>query len=245
MHAAEIVLEGSFQGKNLYVLNPFDRNGESFCITEVLVNEVPTKDEIHSSSFEIDLIALSFKQGEKVFVKIRHVDGCLPKVLNPEALKPRASFETATIKADEKNLKFVTRNEGGALLFTVEEFRWNNWRKIGEFMGKGVPELTEYNQPINIHVGLNKFRVSQTDYTNKPKYSSIAQFRTNINVPEVTMKLDKGVVKFSVETVYEIYDGFANKVKSGVGNQVDISDLAKGAYHVYYDDKTGEIVKNK
>ena len=33
-----IILEGNYQGKNLYVQNPFGSGGVGFCVTEVLVN---------------------------------------------------------------------------------------------------------------------------------------------------------------------------------------------------------------
>jgi capsular polysaccharide biosynthesis protein len=50
-----ILLEGTYQGKNVYVQNPFASNGVGFCVYEVRVNDQITTDEIGSSAFEVDL----------------------------------------------------------------------------------------------------------------------------------------------------------------------------------------------
>ena len=50
-----IILEGNYQGKNLYIQNPFGSNGVGFCVSEVKVNGNITTDEINSSAFEIDM----------------------------------------------------------------------------------------------------------------------------------------------------------------------------------------------
>src|SRR5687767_7570800 len=84
-----IVLEGNYQGKTLYVQNPFGPGGVGFCVTEVKVNGNITTDETNSSAFEIDLKAQKLNPGDKIEVKIFHKDGCKPKVLNPEVLKPK------------------------------------------------------------------------------------------------------------------------------------------------------------
>jgi len=244
--AGELNYEGYYQGKNLYVVNPFnDAGNTSFCVTSVLVNGSATKDEIHSSSFEIDFSLLELKAGDKVAVKIAYKDGCSPKVINPEVIKPTASFAMISIKADNNNLKWSTRNEMGSLTFLVEEFRWNNWRKIAEVKGLGTPDKASYEVPINSHSGTNKYRVSQTDYTHKPKYSKVAQYQTPLNAPEVTFAMaEKGSkIKFSAQTVYQIWDSTGKFIKEGTDAEVNISDLEKGVYHLYYDDKTADFTK--
>ena len=46
----EIVLEGTFQGDNLFVKNPFAPSGVGFCVYEVNVNGLTSTDEINSSA---------------------------------------------------------------------------------------------------------------------------------------------------------------------------------------------------
>jgi hypothetical protein len=244
--AGELSYDGYYQGKNLYVMNPFSNQSNTvFCINSVLVNGSAIKDAINSSSFEIDFGAMDLKPGDKVTVKISFKDGCTPKVINPEVLKPTASFAMVSIKADNNNLKWVTRGEQGSLTFLVEEFRWNNWRKIAEIKGLGTPDKASYEVPVNSHSGTNRYRVSQTDYTHKTKYSKVAQYQTPLNAPEVTFVMaEKGTkIKFSSQTVYQVWDSTGKFIKEGTDALVDVSDLEKGVYHLYYDDKTADFTK--
>src|SRR5262245_30930698 len=87
--AGVLVLEGNFQGKNLYVKNPLAVSGVGFCIFEVTVNGQVTTDETNSSAFEIDFAPFQLNIGDPVVVKIKHKDDCKPSVLNPEVLKPK------------------------------------------------------------------------------------------------------------------------------------------------------------
>jgi hypothetical protein len=91
--AATIVLEGNYQGKNLFVQNPYAEAGVGFCVFQVTVNDKVATDEINSSAFEVDLGNFNLKMGDKVVIKIMHKDGCTPKVLNPEVLKPKSTFD--------------------------------------------------------------------------------------------------------------------------------------------------------
>lgn len=82
-----IVLEGKYNGKNIFIQNPFGPDGIGFCINQIMVNGKITSDEINATSCEIDFTALPVKQGDNIKVEILHKKGCSPKVLNPEVLK--------------------------------------------------------------------------------------------------------------------------------------------------------------
>jgi hypothetical protein len=45
--AGVIVLEGNYQGKNLFIQNPFSEAGVGFCVFEVTVNDQIATDEIN------------------------------------------------------------------------------------------------------------------------------------------------------------------------------------------------------
>ena len=49
-----VVLDGHYQGKNLYIQNPFSGSGVGFCVIAVYVNDDVTTDQVNSSAFEID-----------------------------------------------------------------------------------------------------------------------------------------------------------------------------------------------
>lgn len=244
-----IILEGNYQGKNLYVQNPFGSGGVGFCVTEVLVNGNITTDESNSSAFEIDFKPHKLAIGEKVEVKIKHKEDCKPKVLNPEVLKPKSTFEVISMTVDKDgNLKWATKSETGKLAFAVEQFRWNKWVKVGEVEGKGTPGTNNYEFKVTPHSGKNQIRVRQTDYSGQPRLSKPVDFVSD--EPEVSfapMKVSKDINFVAAdkpkETMYEIYDQYGNVVKRGYGSTVDASNLAKGGYFLNYDNKMGEFIK--
>ena len=241
--AGVIVIEGSYQGKNLYVQNPFAGSGVGFCVTEVQVNDQLTTDEIQSSAFEIDFEPFQFKAGDKVVVKIKYKDDCKPKIVNEDDLKSKSTFETVGIKVDENGLKWSTTNESGAVTFNIEEYRWNRWMKVGEVSGKGLTSKTDYSFKIKLHSGIHKYRVNQTIEGSKPRYSPVAEFKSNL--PEVSfypIKVTKDI-NFSVETQFEIYDEYGTMIKSGQGLSVDVGMLTKGIYYLNFDSKTDKFIK--
>jgi len=246
--AAQVILvEGNYQGKNLYVQNPFAGNGVGFCVYEVRVNDQITADEIASSAFEIDLRNFKLNIGDKVEVKIFHKADCKPKVLNPEVLKPKSTFEVTKMDVVKEGADFVlkwqTRNESGKLTYVIEQFRWNKWVKIGEVDGTGLAGPNDYSFKVVPHSGQNQFRVKQTDYTGQPRVSKAATFMSPTSEIKFEPLKATTEITFTGETMYEIYDQFGNIVKKGFGGKIDLNGLAKGGYFLNYDNKTGEFIK--
>ena len=243
--AATIVLEGNYQGKNLFVQNPYSEAGVGFCIYQVTVNDKVATDEINSSAFEVDLANFNLKMGDKVVIKIMHKDGCTPKVLNPEVLKPKSTFDIVKQSvAPDGTYTWTTVNESGQLPFVVQQKRWNKWVRAGEVMGDGSPGNHTYTFKVTPHSGENTIRVKQTDLTNRSRFSENTTF-TDAKVAAVTWTYEKGkgAIIFSAATLYEIYDEFGNIVKRGFAAEVDAKDLKKGLYYVNYDNKMGESFK--
>ncbi|MFN5183339.1 MAG: hypothetical protein ACK5D5_10000 [Bacteroidota bacterium] len=246
-----IALDGNYQGRNLYIQNPFTDGTSGFCVTKVFVNGSPTKDEIQSSAFEIDFKSLDIKMGDPVQIKIRYKTNCKPKVLNPEVLKPKATFEIVEIKLSaDGNLEWITKNESGKLNFIVEQFRWNKWVKLGEVEGVGTQTNNNYSYKVAIHSGKNQVRVKQIDYTNQAKLSRSAELTANIcNIEFGPVKTSTDInftcsdTKVPAETMFEVYDQYGNVVKKGNANKINVSDLKKGLYYLNYDNKMGEFNK--
>ncbi|MCO6481290.1 MAG: hypothetical protein J5I62_00710 [Flavobacteriales bacterium] len=241
-HAGTIVLEGNYQGKNIFVQNPFSEAGVGFCVFQVTVNDKVSTDEINSSAFEIDLSIWNLKVGDPVLIKIQHKDGCTPKVLNPEVLKPKSTYDI--VKQDiapDGTYTWTTTNETGELPFVVQQKRWNKWIRIGEVMGAGTPGEHTYTFKVIPHSGVNTFRVKQEDMTKRARYSESVSY-TDPTVPAITWTYDKGkrVIHLSHGSLYEIYDQFGNIVKRGYSTDIDVSDLDKGLYYLNYDNKMGD-----
>jgi hypothetical protein len=245
--AGTIVLEGHYQGKNLFVQNPFAEAGVGFCVYEVTVNEMIATDEINSSAFEIDLGNYDLKQGDALLVKLKHKDGCSPTVLNPEVLKPKSTFEVESITlGGDGNLKWTTNNETGELPYVVEQKRWNKWVRCGEVMGLGTPGVHAYEFKVTPHSGENTFRVKQVDLTKRPRYSEPVKF-SDPTVKSVAFTPDKPTkeIVFTGATLYEVYDQYGNIVKRGYADKFDVTSLKKGTYYLNYDNRMGETFTRK
>ena len=240
--AGVIVVEGRYQGKNLFVQNPFSEAGGGFCVFEVTVNDQIATDEINSSAFEVDLGNFGLKLGDPITVKIKHKDGCTPVVLNPEVLKPKSTFDIVQQAVSPEGLyTWTATNETGELPYVVEQKRWNKWVKVGEVMGIGTPGEHRYEFKVTPHSGENTFRVKQVDMTKRSRYSEAAKF-TDPSVAVVTWSppKPKEEILFSAATLYEIYDQYGNIVKRGYANKIDITALKKDLYYLNYDSKMGE-----
>jgi hypothetical protein len=240
--AGVIVLEGQYQGKNLFIQNPFSEAGVGFCVFEITVNDQIATDEINSSAFEVDLANFGLKVGDAIVVKIKHKDGCTPVVLNPEVLKPKSTFDIVKQSVgNDGTYTWTTTNETGELAYIVEQKRWNKWVKVGEVMGNGKPGEHTYTFKVTPHSGENTFRVKQVDLTKRSRYSEPVRY-SDSSVAAVTWgpTKPKDVITFSSATLFEIYDQYGNIVKRGYAASVDVSTLKKDLYYLNYDNKMGE-----
>lgn len=241
---SKIVLEGTYQGKNLYVQNPFTSSGVGFCTVEVTINGEKTTDEIQSSSYEIDFENFNLELGSKVVVEVKHKDGCKPKVINPEVIRPRSTFITLKIEVTKENeLTWTTKNEMGKMPYIIEQFMWNKWVKVGEVQGKGNVNSNSYSYKITPHFGVNKFRVKQVDASGDPRYSEETTFRPRGVMEAKIEKKNKKEIVFSRKTMYEIYDTYGNIKKKGADKTVNTEGLPKGNYILLYDNKMDEYKK--
>lgn len=241
-----IILQGNYQGKNIYVQNPFGTSGVGFCVKKVTINGDVTTDEINSSAFEIDFANFKLEVGAPVEVEIFHSLDCSPKVINPQVLKPQSTFTDKNIAVGgDKVLSWTTTGETGKLPYIVEQYRWNKWIKIGEVDGIGTADEHTYQFKVTPHSGENKFRVKQVDYTGKPKFSKIAKFE-DAAIPAITYNPKQNVKKeivFTGETLFEIHDTFGNIVKKGFGEKIDCSGLEKGMYYLSFDNINESFTK--
>ncbi len=241
--AGEIEINGTYQGENLYVQNPYAESGVGFCVFEVMVNGRTTTDEINSNSFEIDLSVFRFDIGQPVNVLIKYKEGCEPSVINREVLSPRASFRIIDIAVKEDELIWETDQESGSLPFIVEQHRWNKWVQVGAVEGKGIPGTHQYSLPVSMHSGENRFRVRQTDHNNKRQLSpEVSVEKSKPEVSVASLKVEDSLV-FSEPTLYEIYDFYGRIVFKGYDDSVSVQGLERGEYYLNFGNKMSVFTK--
>lgn len=239
-----IILEGKYQDKNLFVQNGFAANGVGFCTYEVTINGNVSTDEINSSAFEIDFTAFQIKPGTSVTIEIKHKDGCMPKVLNPEVLKPKPTFEIINININKSGLlSWSTKNEMGSIPYIVEQFRWNKWIPVAEIQGTGKMDKNNYSFQTSGHSGENKFRVKQIGVGEASKMSNAVTFLSTIGKPSYLINRSSGDIEFSEETMYEVYDAYGILTKRGYGKDLKVNNLEKGNYYLCYDNTMTDFKK--
>lgn len=245
---AALSIGGTYQGKNLYIQNPIDDEGFGYCATKVTVNGDIMPGGTGSGAFEIDFGIFNIELGEPVFIVIEHHDGCKPKILNPEVLLPRSTFNVSTITVADEKLKWETNNENGKLPFVIEQYRWNKWVAVGEVDGIGTTGTNKYEFKLSPHSGENVYRVVQIDHSGEKRASNQVKFKSTIAPVVKSPAIVKDIIQFTsnekaVETRYEIYDAYGNIVKKGVGNSVNCSNLLKGVYYINFDNINEKFVK--
>lgn len=241
-----LLVEGKYQNKNVFVQNGFNSTGVGFCAYEVRVNGMVTTDEVNSSAFEVDLAPFKLSIGDKVTIEIKHKEGCIPKVLNPEVLKPKATFDIIDIAINNEGiLNWSAKNEMGSLPFVIEQYKWNKWVYVGEVNGQGTPSQHDYIFKVTPHSGENKFRIKQVGFGSAPRYSNPVTYNSLMEKPTFQMAKNSESISFSAETSYEVYDFYGNVVKKGYGTLLDISNLSKGKYYLCYDTVVTEVEKKR
>jgi hypothetical protein len=243
VNAGILELSGVYQGKNLYVQNPFAGNMKDFCTNEVFVNDQKVMTAIVSSAYEIDLSHL--KLHEAVKVRITHKDDCKPKVLNPQVIRPSSSFQFSSFNVDKDHLFWASKGEKPRGKFYIEQFVNNRWIVVKELTGKESPILNNYDAISSHHSGLNKYRVKYLENDGQVFYSSVVEFTSDLPALDVYPKRVSDKVYFnpSREANYEVLDAYGNVVKKGKGKEIIMSDLGSGVYYVDADNKTFKIFK--
>lgn len=246
---AALSVEGTYQGKNLYVSNPMDDEGFGYCATKVTVNGDIMPGGTSMGAFEIDFSLFNIEIGEPVFIVIEHNDGCKPKILNPEVLLPRSTYTVTDMKiSDDGKLTWKTKGEQGKLPFVVEQYRWNKWVAVGEVQGKGSGGENSYEFKVAPHSGVNTVRIVQEDHSGTKRPSKEIKFTSDSPVVTKTPAQVRNEIKFlangqPIETRYEIYDAYGNIVKKGVGSSVNCSNLLRGVYYINFDNVNEKFIK--
>jgi hypothetical protein len=242
LFSATLVIEGKYQNKNILVHNSMVKSGVGYCAKEIKVNGQITSDETNSAAFEIDLTSLNLKFGEKVVIEIIHDKDCRPKILNPEDLFPKPTYELMAMNLSiDGVLNWTTKNESGSLPYVVEQFKWNKWVSVGEVIGAGTPGKNTYSFKVAMHSGENKFRIRQKGYNAAVKVSKDAVVVATIKAPVYV--LNKESVEFDRETAFEVYDIYGINLMKGYSKTVNINSLKAGDYYLSYDNTTVTFIK--
>ncbi len=240
---ASFTVEGTYQGKPLYIQNPFNPATNSYCVQKVLVNGKEYQGNIKSSAFAVDLSQFGLKKGQYVEIKIVHQKGCFPRVLNPTALIGKSTFELVSFKADENSVRWTTRNETTEEPFYLEREEYGQWRVVAKVKGKGPGGYNNYVVQVRHFSGTNKYRLKQRDVGGYWRYSKVLVYKSKKKPVTFYPKRVTDKIHFSEEVEYEIYDEYGNLVKKGKGKEADVADLSPGVYYLFFDNRKEKFLK--
>lgn len=241
----KMVLEGFYTGENIYIQNPFTSSGVGFCSDSVYVNGTRTTDSVHSSAYKIDLEVLDLKVGDSLKIVIFHKADCLPKVLTSTASPPSIIIFEKTYVDSNGTLTWKTKREYNKVAFIIEQKKWGKWVKTGESIGIGNMNGHEYNYQVDLHNGLNCFRVKSVLRDGYAKFSPEAKIKSNKPKVDISINNEQETINFSDSTHYEVYNYKGNLIRNGYGDKIDISRYQKKIHYINYDNSTKEMYYKK
>ncbi|MEQ6168872.1 MULTISPECIES: hypothetical protein [unclassified Ekhidna] len=242
----ETNLAGVFQGKTLFIQNPFDRNDRKFCVDKVFINEREVDINYNLSALKIDFEGYDLYTPVKV--RLVHKDSvCAPTIINPEAILFHTIFRFVDVSLTDSALVWSTKGESGVGEFEIEKLMNGVWvdQEIREALGRY--EGAQYMYYPNLDEGANKYRIRynfpagrRNDYL----YSREVEYDHYPEPVEFRPKSAKTRLFLSRVTHYEIYNDGQKLVLEGQGKEIDVTVLRQGRYVIYFNGRDpGTFIK--
>ena len=239
----EILIEGNYWDKNLYIYNP--NPIQNSCIKSISVNNVIVDSVFNSNSVIINLKNFGLQTGDNLLLIIQHEENCEPIISNLDAVKRSSELFLESFKYIRRQgiLQWDVAELDSGKVFEIEQYLWGKWTTAKALGLSDTISISIYN-PI-LSSKLNLFRIKQTDPNQDiVTYTKSVKVRTgNRNII-----IQKGRIKeklfFSAKTHYEIYSIDGHLLISGIGSEVDVEGLEKGDYWINYDINT-EIFRKR
>jgi hypothetical protein len=239
-HAAEIILKGVYQGKNLYVQNPLVPGQTRYCTLNVYVNGTMLLTDPRSSSYEIDLSRFSLNT--PVEVRIVHSPECKPKIINPSVIKALGKFQFVGVSVDASLIRWNSVGETASSIYYVERYINNNWITLKIITAQKTGNNT-YAIEVRHNTGNNRYRVKHQELDGQFYYTQSVDFQNIIYRAKFYPKNVMNKIYFTADVNYEIFDIKKTLVKRGRGREIDASALKRGVYYLVFDSQTEQFLK--
>lgn len=215
-----IKLEGTYNGKNLFVQNPFS-SGAGYCTSKILINGKNFNFSLNSSAFEINFAEFNINSGDKIKIEIFHQNSCVPKVLNPEVLK---------IEVEKENETTIEKKWGEGKLIEKGFFKNNKlWEGSKTYYdSKGInqkQEVIEEGKVIFTVDSKKERKLNPDKYLSEKNFYEFISFENRNH----SMLLN--------------FEQLKNKYLNGEVNKLDSNGNLSGLWIIT--DKNEDFVKNK
>lgn len=226
---------GVYQGKTLFIQNPYNPNTRKFCISAIKVNN--RKLDLNT---RVSAIKLDFKELDMftpIVIEVTHADSlCSPVLLNPDAIVFHSTFSYKSIAMNDSVLTWTTVGDHPEGLYVLERYEDGLWIETNTVPSKGQFETAEYHYYPELEEGPNKYRVKY-QFPNPSQYLYSMEVDFHFYPDPVTFHPVnvKDTLHLSRMASYEIYDGGSKLVLSGSGIAIDVRELPRGDYVIYFD----------
>jgi hypothetical protein len=240
-----IKLEGTYQGKSIYISNPSNAYGNEFAVISVKINGKSLLG-LDKTNVMVNLLGYGFGQYVSIEILYKTQGFPPPQVLNPAAIRSKSTFALLASDVTDEYLSWKTRNENSEEPFIIERDigtgMWSDWVLVGTVKGKGSKVYNEYKFPIDHYPGVNKYRIKQRD--GQYQYAYLPPIEYNSKTEPVTLAEKKvtAKLKLSTKTNFEIYDQYGRLILKGSGKTIDVTGIASGTYFIKIENKTDTFV---
>jgi hypothetical protein len=238
--AAEMIVNGIYQGTNLFVQNPHDGKN-NYCIAEIYLNNKKADFPKNSTAFDIDLSSLTV--GATIHLRFVHSDDCLPKIMNMGAIKVREEFQFTSIDATDTKLVWTTKGEKRFGQYFLEAFKNNAWKVEKVLNCKAQAGNNIYEINASHSSGVNKYRIKYLEISGKSVYSPERVYESDAEQVTFYPKSVTQNITFSKIVKYEVLDVYYNIVMRGNGAMADCTGLKGGTYYLVFDNRTEKFLK--
>lgn len=239
-----IHVAGVYQGKTLFIQNPYNPKTQSFCIAEVRINNRSVAMNTHISAIKLDFA--EFDLYTPVAIEIRHDTLCTPLILNPDAISFHSTFSFKRAAMNDSTLTWSTAGDLKDGYFVVEKYQNGFWLETDTVVSQGKFEAADYSYHPQLEEGPNKFRIKYI-FPSAEKYLYSPEVDAHYYPDPVTFTPfnPTDFLDLSRSASYEIYDGGSNLVLSGSGIRIDVGKLPRGDYVIYFDGSDPGLFRKK
>ena len=241
--AGVLTVKGVYQGKNLFVQNPYSNN--EFCTVSVFVNNKKVLSYPKVSAYEIDLSHLTMNTA--ITVKILHRNNCLPKVLNVQVIKSSSRFAFTSLNVDADALNWSTKGERAGGEYVLQRLNASSlWEDLEEIKGKESPSANYYTKRADHNTGLNQYRLKFIEKSGLIFYSKAVTFKLVRTPIAIYPRRVSDVLNFVSEKPvrYTIYDKNGSKMKEGKAITIDCTELpGDDHYTIVFDNQKKSFYK--
>ncbi|MEM7108245.1 MAG: T9SS type A sorting domain-containing protein [Bacteroidota bacterium] len=240
--AGELVLSGAYQGKDVFVQNPYNRTSSSFCTEKVFVNDRLVLENPKVSAFKIDLSYLSVN--DLVVIRIEHKEGCRPTIINQYVLKTVSDFKFLSAEVDNNSIRWTTFGEKQPGTFTVErETRKLEWSNVGAVNGKQNLSDNLYALSANHKKGENKYRIRYQARDGFEDYSLDLYYTRTDTLITFRPTIVTSQINLSDSTAFKVLDFQGKLIKQGSGSEILLLNLKPGEYFLEIQNRREKFIK--